>query len=260
VTADDVKDDIRNMIEKSYYGDMYEFSYYELSQGKSTGKISFLAPQTQYKVAAVVMDEDTGEFLADVIFSEPFSTGEENYADITITASYDKFYDGDDLYELNADAGAQYRGYAMVPVTVEIDGEYSSYYYTMIDYVTGLEDPTKYPDSMLYETLVYYGVYYAEKVNFRAPWDKTVLLAAMAIDKEGRYSRVFRQKCQFKKRNASPIEDLLTKSSSSEPEITVPFRFEEQEIQLVKDRPAVDDRFSREKMSEVRKQNRIRKF
>ena len=260
VKADDVKDDIRNMIEKSYYGDMYEFSYYELSQGKSTGKISFLAPQTQYKVAAVVMDEDTGEFLADVIFSEPFSTGEENYADITITASYDKFYNGDDLYELNADAGAQYRGYAMVPVTVEIDGEYSSYYYTMIEYETGLEDPATYPDPMLYETLVYYGVYYAEKVNFRAPWNKTVLLAAMAIDKEGRYSRVFRQKCQFKKHNASPIEDLLTKSSSSEPEITVPFRFEEQEIQLVKDRPAVDDRFSSEKMSEVRKQNRIRKF
>ncbi len=260
VTADEVKSNIQDMIESSYYGDMYEFSYYELSQGKSTGKISFLAPETEYKVAAVVMDEDTGEFLADVIFSEPFSTGEEDYADITITMSYDKFYDGDDLYDINPDAGAQYKGYAMVPVSITIDGEYSSYYYTIFEYQTGLEDPAVYPDAMLYETLVYYGVYYAEKVNFRAPWNKTVMLAAMAIDKDGRYSRVYRQKCQFKKYDAAPIEELFTKSSSVEPEITVPFRYEEKEIQLEKHRPVVDDRFSQEKMSKVRKENRIRKF
>ena len=142
---------------------------------------------TQYKVAAVVMDHRTGEFLADVIFSEPFSTGEENYSDITITATFDKFYNGDDLYAANPNAGAQYQGYAMVPVTVTIDGEYNSYYYTIFEYETGLEDPAKYPDAALYQTLVYYGVNYAESVNFRAPWNKAVVIAALAIDKEGRY-------------------------------------------------------------------------
>ena len=259
-TADDVKDDVRRLIDEGYYGDMYEFSYYELSQGKSTGKISFLAPETEYKVAAVVMDEDTGEFLADVIFSGPFSTLEADYADITVTASYDKFYDGDDLYDINPDAGAQYRGYAMVPVTITIDGEYESYYYTMIDYVTGLENPEVYPDAMLYETLVYYGVYYAETVNFRAPWNKTVLLAAMAIDKDGRYSRVFRQKCQFKKYNASDIEDLFTRSSAMTGGVDIPYALPESEIKVEKDRRTGDSRCSTDNLMKIRKENRIRRF
>lgn len=260
-TADQVKEDVNNLINKTYYGDMYEFSYYELSQGKSSGNIPFLAPMTQYKVAAVVMDHRTGEFLADVIFSEPFSTGEENYSDITITATFDKFYNGDDLYAANPNAGAQYQGYAMVPVTVTIDGEYNSYYYTIFEYETGLEDPAKYPDAALYQTLVYYGVNYAESVNFRAPWNKAVVIAALAIDKEGRYSRVYRQKYTFKKYNASPISDILsTKSPWESAGVKIPYALPDMKVELVKDKPAGDSRFSAENMEKVRKENRIRKF
>jgi hypothetical protein len=260
-TADEVKQDIKDLISQAYYGDMYEFAYYELSQGKSTGNISFLAPQTGYKVAAVVMDYNTGEFLADVQFSEVFTTGEENYSPTTITASFDKFYDGDDLYELNQDAGAQYRGYAMVPVSINIEGDYKSYYYTIFEYVTGLEDPEKYPDAMLYETLVYYGVYYAEQVNFRAPWDKAVVIAAMAIDNEGRYSRVYRQKYTFRKRNAADIEDLFTKSAFPQPEVAVPYALpQEQEFELVKDRDEADARFSSRNLNKIKRENRIRRF
>ena len=259
-TADQVREDITDLINGSYYGDMYEFSYWELSQGRSTGTISFLAPETEYKVAAVVMDEETGEFLADVIFSGPFSTSEADYADITITASYDKFYDGDDLYDINPDAGAQYRGYAMVPVSISIDGDYKSYYYTMIDYVTDLENPDVYPDAALYETLVYYGVYYAETVNFRAPWNKTVLLAAMAIDDEGRYSRVFRQKCQFRKYNASDIEELFTKSWTFAGGVDIPYALPEPGIKLEKERRTGDDRFCSENLDKIRREHRIRKY
>lgn len=261
VTADQVRQNITELINDSYYGDMYEFSYWELSQGKSEGKISFLAPETEYRVAAVVMDEQTGEFLADVIFSEPFSTLEADYADINVSVSYDKFYDGDDLYALNPDAGAQYRGYAMVPVTISIDGDYKSYYYTMFDYVAGLEDPEIYPDAMLYETLVYYGVYYSETVNFRAPWNKTVMLAAMAIDNEGRYSRVFRQKCQFKKYNASDVEDLFTRSATQAAGgVPVPYALPDSEIRIERNRQLGDGRCSYENQMKIKKENRLRKF
>jgi len=148
----------------------------------------------------------------------------------------------------------------MVPVTITIDGEYESYYYTMIDYVTGLENPEVYPDAMLYETLVYYGVYYAETVNFRAPWNKTVLLAAMAIDKDGRYSRVFRQKCQFKKYNASDIEDLFTRSSAMTGGVDIPYALPESEIKVEKDRRTGDSRCSTDNLMKIRKENRIRRF
>ena len=260
-TAEQVKEDVRDLINKTYYGDMYEFSYYELSQGKSSGNIPFLAPATEYKVAAVVMDPRNGDFLADVIFSEPFSTGEENYSDITITATFEKFYNGDDLYAINPNAGAQYQGYAMVPVSISIDGDYSSYYYTIFEYVTGLEDPAKYPDAALYQTLVYYGVNYAESVNFRAPWNKAVVIAALAIDKEGRYSRVYRQKYTFRKYNASPISELMsTKSAYEGADVKIPYALPEMKAELVKDRPAGDSRFSAENMAKVKRENRIRKF
>jgi hypothetical protein len=188
-------------------------------------------------------------------------TGEENYSPTTITASFDKFYDGDDLYDLNPDAGAQYKGYAMVPVSISIDGDYKSYYYTIFEYVTGLEDPAKYPDAMLYETLVYYGVYYAESVNFRAPWNKAVVIAAMAIDNEGRYSRVYRQKYTFRKGNASDINDLFTKSAFPKPEVAIPYALpQEQEFELVKDRDEADARFSSRNLNKIKRENRIRRF
>ena len=188
-------------------------------------------------------------------------TGEENYSPTTITASFDKFYDGDDLYDLNPDAGRQYQGYAMVPVTISIDGDYKSYYYTIFEYVTGLEDPAKYPDAMLYETLVYYGVYYAESVNFRAPWDKAVVIAAMAIDNEGRYSRVYRQKYTFRKRNAADIDDLFTKSAFPKPEVAIPYALpQEQEFNLVKNDNESDTRCSSQNLSRIRRENRIRRF
>ena len=260
-TAEQVKEDVRNLIDKTYYGDLYEFSYYELSQRKSTGTIEFLAPETEYKVAAVVMDDDTGEFLADVVFSEVFKTGKENYSPTTITASFEKFYDGDDLYEINNDAGAQYKGYAMVPVSITIDGDYKSYYYTIFEYQTGLEDPEKFPDAMLYETLVSYGVYYAEKVNFRAPWNKAVVIAAMVIDNEGRYSRVFRSKYTFKKHNASDINEFFTKSYGPDtPNVPVPYAVPELKFELKKDRPAGDDRFCAAKVAKVKRENRLSKF
>ena len=112
----------------------------------------------------------------------------------------------------------------------------------------------------MYQTLVYYGVNYAQSVNFRAPWNKAVVIAALAIDTEGRYSRVYRQKYTFRKYNASPISDLLTKSLDNHPAVKVPYALPEMKVELIKDRQTGDDRFSAAKMEQVRKENRLRKF
>ena len=111
--------------------------------------------------------------------------------------------------------------------------------------------------------MVYHGVNYTQSVNFRAPWDKAVVIAAMAIDKQGRYSRVYRQKYTFRKYNASPISDLLTKSIPFEEEyvsVPVPYALPQVEVELTKDKPVGDDRFSADKMAKVRRESRVRKF
>ena len=113
----------------------------------------------------------------------------------------------------------------------------------------------------LYQTLVYYGVNYATSVNFRAPWDKAVVIAALAIDKEGRYSRVYRKKYTFRKYNASPISDLLsTKSAFVGADVKVPYALPDMKVELKKDKPTGDRRFSAENMEKARRENRIRKF
>ena len=43
------------------------------------------------------------------------------------------------------------------------------------------------------------------------------MIAAMAIDKEGRYSRVYRQKVTFKKYQASDINELFSRAAHSAP-------------------------------------------
>ena len=121
--------------------------------------------------------------------------------------------------------------------------------------MTGLENEEVYPDAALYETLVYYGVNYAQTVNFRAPWNKAVVIAAMAIDKQGRYSKVFREKYTFKKYNASDIQDFFTKASQPKFEVPIPYALPETEIQVTKIRPAGDDRFSAENMAKVKRES-----
>ena len=261
VTADQVKQNILDLKNNYYYGDMGEFAYYELSQGKSQGVVSFLAPETEYKVAAVVMDYDSGEFLADVIFSEPFKTTEAVYADITVSLTYDKFYNGDELCEIDSEYFAQYAGYAMVPVTLTVEGDYKSYHYTIFEYTEGLDDESVVPDANLYESLVMYGVYWSEKVNFRAPWKKPVMLAAMAVDDQGYYSKVYRQKVTFQKWNAADPDELLgTKSGSSTLCVPLQFEFEAKDIKVDKFVGQRDDRFSADAVAKIKHENRIRIF
>ena len=72
-----------------------------------------------------------------------------------------------------------------------------------------MEKASVFPDSKFYSSLISNGVYYATQANFRAGWDEPYLLAAVAIDHNGNYSRVFRRKFTLFKDSASPIEELL---------------------------------------------------
>ena len=206
-TAEEVKENIEMVIDEWYYGDMWEFAYYELVQGSSDGEVTMLSPETEYKVAAVIMDDETGEYLSEVHFSDTFTTTEMVYADIEVSCGFDAYYDGD-LLAAASEEYAIYAGYAMVPLKIELEGEYGEYYYTMFQYMEGLEDPELYPDHMLYNSL-YEGVSYATEMNFRAPWDTPVMIAAMALDYYGNYSPIYRQVVTFTKEGASPIDELI---------------------------------------------------
>lgn len=258
MTADEVKADILNTIDEWYYGDTWEFAYYELVQGSNDGEVSGLMPNTEYKIAAVIMDDESCDFLSDVHFGGNFTTPEIVVADITVSCGFDAYYDGD-LLAAASEEYAIYAGHALVPLKLQIEGEYGEYYYTMFTYVDGLEDPEVYPDYLLYESL-YQGVYYATEMNFRAPWDEPVMIAAVAMDNYGNYSPVYRQKVTFTKEGASPIDELInaTRSMVLRSEQTDAFSPSKDRIQLKREKTLkqTSDRFNSEKIKNLKSAKR----
>lgn len=243
-TADEVKADIQNTIDKWYYGDMWEFSYSELVRGENAGEVSYLSPSTEYRVAAVIMDDATGEFLSDVAFSEPFTTPDMVYANINVTATFDKYYDGDALAAAVEDTYDQYKGYAMLPVKINVDGDYAELYCTVLVYEEGLENPEVYSDNDLYSTLIQNGYSWGTEVNYRAPWDTDLMIAAMAIDYDGNYSVIYRHKFNLSKEGASPIEDIIETKSAAQTFDLASFSKPESKIELKREEVKIDDRFS----------------
>lgn len=211
-TAEDVKEDVLLTIEDWYYGDYDEFAYYELSRGASEGEILYLNPMTEYKLAAVIMGEN-GEFLSDVHFSEPFTTSAMEYSDVVITASFDKYYDGDALAAADP-AYERYQGMAVLPVSLSVVGDYAEMFCAIYSYEEGLDDPDVYPDTDFHSSLYEYYVWSEENL-YLVPWDTELMLAAMATDYEGRCSHIYREKFSVSKDGASPVEDMLGVKSAA---------------------------------------------
>ena len=252
-TAEDVKNNILSLVDEWYYGDMYEFAYWELVRGTNEGEVSYLSPETEYRVAAVIMDDTTGEFLSDVVFSEPFSTQEMVYADINIEAVFDKYYDGDALAAAVTDTYDQYKGYAMLPVTLEIEGDYAELYCAIFVHEDGLENPEIVTDSMIYGSLIEQGYAWGTEIRYRAPWDTDLVIMAMAVDYDGNYSKIYRHKFNLTKAGASPIEDIIaTKYLPAKLNSTASFKMPENKIELNRAKIEADSRFSTEVLSQKR--------
>ena len=93
-------------------------------------------------------------------------------------------------------------------MSVTIDGEYSRYLYTIFNYVDGLEDPLKYDDDILLETLYEVGAYWTP-AYFRGEWEKDLMIAAVAFDMEGNPSRVYREKFYLTREGAAPAQEFV---------------------------------------------------
>lgn len=228
-TANMVKQAIEKKFKEEYYSDMWEFSY-ELTISDDSGYLNFLSPDTEYKIGAIVIDRnsETLDFLGYVKFSDKFTTPEAKISSTTVTCGFHEYYDGDDIARLEPDKFGGMAGYPWIPLKIDIDGEYGAYYYTLFDYIDGLDDPAKYPDSMMYDQLISVGWSTSEMMYFRGQWDRPLMIAAMAIDLDGNYTTVFRKKFTLSKSGAAPAENFVnsygkssTKAATS-PEVLAP--------------------------------------
>lgn len=207
-TEEQIKEYILDLYNSYYYADYWEFGYYEVTQGDTESYISQLRPSTNYKVVVVPMDPYKFEYTGSVRYVGEFTTDAAVLADIEITAGFDAYYDGDEVYALEPDYLSSFQGYAILPMYVTIEGEYSRFLYTIFNYVDGLEDETKYSDDVLLETLYEVGAYWTP-AYFRGEWEKDLMIAAVAFDMEGNPSEVYREKIYLTREGAGPAQEFV---------------------------------------------------
>ena len=207
-TEEEVKAYIQNLYNKSYYGDYWEFSYYEIARGAVSSRLSQLKPSTEYKIVIYPMDPDKFAYTGSMREGGKFTTTDAVVADITITAGFEAYYDGDEVYAIEPEYCSSWKGWVVVPISVNIEGNYSHFLYTMFSYVEDLENPEVYSDDVIIDNLYNVGAYWTP-AYFRGEWDKTIMIAAVAFDAEGSPSPVYRSVHTFTRDGAGDAQEFV---------------------------------------------------
>lgn len=190
--------------------DAAEFWKYSIFRGQDSYEFP-LNPESSYHAVAVAIDLEAGDYAGEFQFSDVFTTPEAILSDVTIEATFDKYFDGDELYELDPSRFQALVGKAYLELTATITaGEAQHYYYQIFAYKEGYEKPEVFPDETVIYNLVDMnrGVVDRPMSQFIIPWDTDLLICAVAVDSEGNYGKVYRQKFNLDREGAAPIEDF----------------------------------------------------
>ncbi|MBQ6940391.1 MAG: hypothetical protein IJN51_03715 [Alistipes sp.] len=217
-TAEEAKAYITTIVNNYYDGDIPAFSSWELSQGYITTTAYDLRPETDYKIGVVIMDYDTAEFITDVVFSGVFTTKAMEYADINISVEWSEYWDGKALFEYGYSQFEGCENEAIVPMSVNIEGEYEEFYFAV--YNRDLSDENTFPDDMFYEDL---NVGYTLKnLILSVPMDTEMTVVAVAYDAMFMPSKLFRKVIYLTEDGASEPETF--KAYGGEPSALAPRR------------------------------------
>ena len=205
ITAEEAKSYIHDTILGKYYeGDIPAFSSWELTQGYLTTTAYDLLPETDYKIGVVIMDYDTAEFITDMVFSEVFTTEAMQYADIDISVEWSDYWDGEALFNYGYSQFEGCDNEAILPVSVNIEGDYDEYYYAI--YSRDLTDDETLPDEMFYDDLSQ--GYSIKSMIVSVPFDTEMTIVAVAYDAMFMPSKLFRELIYLTKEGATPVEEF----------------------------------------------------
>lgn len=174
-------------------------------KAQSFSQFSELNPDTAYKIFACGVDESTGEFTGEMIFSDVFRTEVSVLADVKATVEFDKMFDCQELSEL--DPSFPNAPFALIPLTLKLEGEAAGFYYYAFE--EDLSDPVANPDIKIINRLKSYGESVEMNIEYQSFYDTYLTVVAVAYDSEGNYGPVFRKKIYVSKASISPAEEYF---------------------------------------------------
>lgn len=169
-----------------------------------------LEPGTKYYVWVASIDE-FGKPQADVYISDPITTLPKAVSDATVTATIDKYFNGDDLYALDNEKYADCRGQAYVMVTFAAENA-KEWYGTMV--AEDPNDPTSaISDDEVIETLLVGGTWCPTGKLYLCKWDTEHTILAVGVAADENPGVLLRQSHTFTKAGASPVSEFVAPES-----------------------------------------------
>lgn len=211
MSVDDVNEQTDRMVEYylslGYGRNRAEVMRIFVKKSMSFNQFNELSPETAYKVFACEVDESTGEFKGEMVFSDAFMTEKAVIADVKATVEFGKYYDCYELSQLDPSFPPA-KGIAVVPLSLKIEGNAAGYYYYAFE--QDMTDLSEYPDSKVINELKAYGISDETSFDYQSFYDTDLTVVAVAYDAEGNYGPVFREKIYVTKENASPAEEYVS--------------------------------------------------
>jgi hypothetical protein len=176
------------------------------TKGKQTVEFDMLTGKTDYKVYAIGIDETTGEFNTDVIFSDVITTPEQKQSESYISIECDKYFDGFDLKEAYPSEFSDADGWAVVPIEVEIHGDVVDYYYDIyLEDLTTADGPD---DIALILDLEMYGNHNTPITMSYCYFYETLTLVYFSKDSDDNNSAVTRVPLYLNPEQCAPVSEF----------------------------------------------------
>lgn len=158
-SAEELKELVRETaqwyVDNGYYSNLADCMKVICMKGKNSVEFTPLTPATDYRLFVIGVDETTGEFSSDVIFTDVITTPEIKTSESYIDIKCDKYFDGFELKEAYPYEFSDADGWAVVPLEVTTHGDVVDYYYDI--YVGDLTVDDAPTDNQLILDLTQYG-------------------------------------------------------------------------------------------------------
>ncbi len=183
-------------------------SYIEFfgAYGPYTEEDCSVKPGHSYRIAAIPVDPETGDFLEAIFSKTIFVPVPEVSEETSVSVSCDKYYNGTEIAELGGEYYEYYRGYAVLTPDIESAGA---------GYIFGVfvDDEEEYTREDIIYSLLESG--YMFPVEQIVPFNKDAVIYAVAADENGVFGPVFTKKFKLTEDGAAAAEEYFEQSTYS---------------------------------------------